>query len=185
MSTYSQELFEQLLLLCDFRMCYCGFNSLPDELVEQILLACGFHAWCNARFVCHLWEKICAKHDQKINEFVRYRFKDKNFLDNLLGYKTSNYYIPYLPNSIEHGISYEYFPDSEIIRKMNSWVYGKRIFEISYSYHTSTFNGLCYEIDDPNYCVGKTIFTIIYVCEHYIVMIDDCKRHQKFTFVDI
>lgn len=174
MNTYPQKLFEQILLMCDFRAC-CRFDFLPRELIERILCTFDFDAWRCARFVCRVWAKICAECDWKTDEFVQYRFRDKNKVEILLAQKTSNYYEPYLPNDIKHGMSYHYYNDSENIYKMNLWIYGKCTLEISYAYTNQDLNSL--------FCVMDNMkLHIICFGGYYSITILDNKNCKQFGF---
>lgn len=155
------------------------YHDLPPEIVEKILLSFDFDAWRRARFVCHEWAKICAKNAQKIDEFVQYGFKDKHFKETMWWHNPLNHYIPYLPNGIKHGMSYEYFNGSESIRKMNLWIYGRSILKIRYNSPAcgetlATIRDLCYEMNYPQNA-GNTIFTIMYVREPYWFRIEKHK----------
>lgn len=123
-------------------------NAIPREVVQRILLSCDFGAWCCARFVCSTWAKICAENNWKTDEFAQYKFRNMTSIDYLLGRSCSAYYDPYLPNGLRHGLTYKYFDESEIIFKMELWVYGEKMLTVKYNYSTHLAYDLDFTIDN-------------------------------------
>lgn len=153
-------------------------NDLPRELIERILCTCDFNAWCRARFVCHTWAKICTEYDWKTDEFTQYKFRDKNSTEIFLAQNSSNHYEPCLPNGIKHGMSYHYYNDSENIYKMNLWIYGKSILELSYTY-------LDQQITNLSCVMNDIVLRIVYCDRYYLIIISGNGKYQKLEFYDM
>lgn len=152
-------------------------NELLLELLKRIFSSIHKHEeWCCVMLVCKKWKQICADLDWKTSEFAQYR----------LAYKNSTiHYGSFLPNGIEHGLSYRYYHDSEIINEMRLWKYGKNILNVDYDYYTTKFSNLSYRIKDPNYSTDCITIMIMHICGCYIVKILSNEGYKEFEFNDI